>query len=71
MEGMRGYFFSRVFMPNKKPDPQTEPKELKKQLKKHIASELREMFHASRIVDIERADAEAQFNRLCDVLEKM
>ncbi len=60
---MRDYFLSRVFALN----PPTQPNELRG----HIASELREMFHASRIVDSERADAEAQFNRLCDVLENM
>ncbi len=59
---MKGYFNSRVFSLDPKTQ-ETQPD----MLKKHIASELRRKFDD----DSERADAEAQFNRLCDVLENM
>jgi hypothetical protein len=40
-------------------------------LKAHISEKLRQQFDGSRVADQERANAVAQFNRLCDVLEKM
>jgi hypothetical protein len=40
-------------------------------LKAYISENLREKFDASRVADTERANTVAQFNRLCDVLEKM
>jgi hypothetical protein len=40
-------------------------------LKAHISENLRQQFDANRVAERERANAVAQFNRLCDVLEKM
>jgi hypothetical protein len=40
-------------------------------LKAYISENLRQKFDASRVADTERANTVAQFNRLCDVLEKM
>ena len=40
-------------------------------LKAYISENLREKFDASRVADTEPANTKAQFNRLCDVLEKM
>jgi hypothetical protein len=77
------YFMSRLFSltePQLKDHPQLKDPALFKAymsekfpalLKAYISENLRQKFDASRVADRERANTVAQFNRLCDVLEKM
>ncbi len=60
-----GYFCTRLFT--------LEERQLKDPalLKAYISENLRQKFDGSRVADTERANTVAQFNRLCDVLEKM
>ena len=77
------YFCTRLFSLTEPPqDPalikEKDPARLKAyiseypaRLKAYISENLRQKFDASRVADRERANTVAQFNRLCDVLEKM